>query len=93
MAELCRPENLPNRLFISGYAKSSKEEYWAECVAAFSVPESRKILREMDPAICKIITEVILQSETTFSAVLSEQLLDLQAALRVGGEFTEDLIS
>ena len=91
-SELCRPENLPNRLFISGYAKSSKEEYWAECVAAFSVPESRAILRQMDPGICKIITEVILQSETTFSAVLSEQLLDLQAALRVGGEFGEELV-
>jgi hypothetical protein len=91
--ELCRPENLPNRLFISGYAKSSKEEYWAECVAAFSVPESRAILRQMDPGICKILAEVIHQSESTFSHVLSEQLLDLQAALRVGGEFGEDIIS
>jgi len=92
-SELCRPENLPNRLFISGYAKSSKEEYWAECVAAFSVPESRTLLRQMDPGICKIITEVIYQSETTFSPVLSEQLLDLQAALRVGAEFREDMLS
>ncbi len=91
--ELCRPENLPHRLFISGYSKSSKEEYWAECVAAFSVPESRTILRQMDPGICKILTEVIYNSEATFSHVLSEQLLDLQTALRVGGEFNEDLLS
>jgi hypothetical protein len=92
-SELCRPENLPMRLFISGYAKSSKEEYWAECVAAFSVPESRNILRQMDPGICKILTEVIYNSEATFGHNLGEQLLDLQTALKVGGEFTEDLLA
>jgi len=92
-SELCRPENLPNRMFISGYAKSSKEEYWAESVAAFSVPESRTILRQMDAGICKILTEVIHQSEATFSPILSEQLLDLQAGLKIGGEFSEDIVA
>jgi hypothetical protein len=91
--ELCRPENLPNRLFISGYAKSSKEEYWAECVAAFSVPESRNVLRQMDPGICKILTEVIYNSEATMSHVYTDQLMDLQTALKVGGEFTEGMLS
>ena len=92
-SELLRPEYVMSRMFISGYAKSSKEEYWAECVAAFSIPESRKILQEMDPAVCKLLTEVIYHPETMLALVFREQILDLQASLRAGGEFGEDLLN
>lgn len=86
-SELLRPEYLPNRMFISGYAKSSIYEYFAESVAAFSVAESRKTLREMDPAIHKLLTDLIYQPETAIAATLSEQVLDLQSSLKMGGEF------
>jgi hypothetical protein len=92
-SELLRPEYVPNRMFVSGYAKASKFEYWAESVAAFSVPEGRRLLRELDPAIHKILTEVVFHPETAFTAVLSESILDLQSSLRVGGEFKEDLLN
>ena len=92
-SELLRPEYVPNRMFVSGYAKASKFEYWAESVAAFSVPEGRRLLRELDPGIHKILTEIVFHPETAFTAVLSESILDLQASLRTGGEFKEDLLN
>ncbi len=92
-SEICRPEYVPNRMFVSGYAKASKFEYWAESVAAFSVPESRKLLKELDPAIHKILMEVVQHPETAFTPVLTEPILDLQASLRLGGELKEDLLT
>lgn len=92
-SELLRPENVMSRLFISGYSATSKEEYWAEAVAAFSVPESRKILNDMDPAICQILTEILYHPEQHLSAVLVEPILDLQASLRAGKALPEDLLT
>lgn len=92
-SELVRQEAVLSRNFISGYARSSKEEYWAESVAAYSIAESRKTLQELDPGICQILKEIILHPEEHFSPVLVESLLDLQASLRMGNAFPEDLLS
>lgn len=92
-SELLRPEHVLNRLFISGYSSSSKEEYWAEAVAAFSVPEARRILNEMDPAICKILTEIIYHPELHMSPVLVEPILDLQSSLRAAHILPDDLVA
>jgi hypothetical protein len=87
-SELLRPEYLPNRMFISGYAKSSLYEYFAESVAAFSVAHARGVLKQMDPGMHKLLTDVIFQPETAVTGTLCEQVLDLQSSLRMGGEFT-----
>lgn len=86
-SELLRPEYVPNRMFISGYAKASVYEYFAESVAAFSVPDSRRVLKEMDPGMHKLLTDVIYQPETGITGTLCEQVLDLQSSLRMGGGF------
>lgn len=92
-SEILRPEYVPNRMFVSGYAKASKFEYWAESVAAFSVPEGRRLLRELDPAIHKMLTEIVKHPESAFTPILTEPLLDLQSSLRLGGELKEDLLN
>jgi hypothetical protein len=92
-SEILRPEYVPNRMFVSGYAKASKFEYWAESVAAFSVPEGRRLLRELDPAIHKMLTEIVRHPESAFTPILTEPLLDLQSSLRLGGELKEDLLN
>lgn len=91
-SELVHADQVMHREFISGYAKASVFEYWAESVAAFSFKESRKLLRQLDPGICSILEQVVFTPEKVMSAVLCEQILNLQASLRFGGEFGKYLL-
>jgi hypothetical protein len=80
-------------VFISGYARTSMHEYWAECVAAFSVKESREMLRNMDPAVYQILHDVVFSPEKTLSPLHEQDALKLQTSLRVGGHLTDDLLA
>jgi hypothetical protein len=82
-----------DRHFVSGYAKTSKYEYWAESLAAFSVQESRKVLKELDPAMHELLTGLVLRPTSVLRVVLHETILALQASLRLGGEFDDDILS
>jgi hypothetical protein len=90
--ELLMPQQLEQRHFISGYAKSSAHEYWAECLAAFSLKETRGYLKELDPVMYGIMLNLVKEPTQVFSRVLHETLLALQASLRFGGEFSEELL-
>ncbi|HEY9678564.1 MAG TPA: hypothetical protein V6C76_11175 [Drouetiella sp.] len=91
-SELLTPQQVPQRMFISGYARSSKHEYWAECVAAFSVKDSREFLKKLDPEIYEILREVILSPEQVMRRVFYDNLMELQSSLRVGNELTDSLL-
>ncbi len=90
-SELLMPQQLEQRHFISGYAKASAHEYWAESLAAFSLKETRDYLKEVDPVIYQIMVSLIKNPTAVFSRVLHETLIGLQASLRLGGEFTDEL--
>ncbi len=92
-SEFLRIDQLDQRHFISGYAMQSVEEYWAECLAAFSVKETRAQLKILDPVTHQILSDLVLHPGTVLSRVLHETILALQASLRLGGEFTEDILS
>lgn len=92
-SELLRLNQFERRHFISGYAKSDVKEYWAESFAAFSIKETRAILKELDPAICEILHKIIFEPTAVFSRVLHETIIALQASLKFGGEFSEDILS
>jgi len=92
LSELLLPQQVPQRVFVSGYARSSKHEYWAECVAAFSVPDSRDYLRQTDPAVHEILSDVVLNPEKVLRRVFYDSTLDLQASLRMGGELRADIL-
>jgi len=49
------PQHIYDRVFISGYARVSVHEYWAESAAAFAVKESRDILKKIDPEIHELL--------------------------------------
>jgi len=91
-SELLPQEKIFERVFISGYARQSKFEYWAECVAAFSVKESREALKRIDPEIHEILRELVLSPDKMVRAVFVDTIADLQASLRVGNEFSDDLL-
>jgi hypothetical protein len=92
-SELLRYDQLDNRHFVSGYAKSSMHEYWAECVAAFAVKESRQALKEIDPEMHELLTNLVLHPNSMLRIVLHETIAALQASLRLGGEFDDELLS
>ena len=92
-AEVLTPQQVHQRVFISGYARTSMHEYWAECVAAFSVKDSRKMLKELDPGAYAILRDVVTNPAKMIRPVFREQIMDLQTSLRIGGEYTEDLIA
>lgn len=93
LAELLLTHQIEERVYISGYARSSMHEYWAECVAAFSVKESRDMLKQMDPAVYQILHDVLFSPEKTLSPKFEESSLKLQTSLRVGGHLTDDILS
>ncbi len=93
LSELIQPHQIEQRIFISGYARSSFNEYWAECVAAFAIKESRTLLKQCDLEIHEILKEVVMKPEQTLSALAHEHMLNLQTSLRVGGEFPDDLLN
>lgn len=91
-SEVLPPQQVHERVFISGYARSSMHEYWAECAAAFSVKESRQLLKEMDPGIYEILRDVILNPDKMVRPVFHDTILDLQSSLRVGGELMDGIL-
>jgi hypothetical protein len=91
-SELLMTHQVDQRHFISGYAKTSMHEYWAEAVAAFSVKETREILRKFDPAVHQFLTDIVLRPTTMLRVVLHETITALQASLRVGEEYRDDLL-
>jgi hypothetical protein len=93
LAELLESSQVSNRHFISGYARASYHEYWAECLAVFSVKEGRDKLKIIDPAIHELLRELILAPQNLIRRVFHDSVMDLQASLRVGGEFHDDLLN
>ena len=81
-----KQHEVSKRLFISGYARFSSHEYFAESVAAFSIEESRRYLKEHDPRLYQIIESLFYEPEKVIRPVLKDQLHSLQASLRMGGE-------
>ena len=92
LSELVQPHAIEERVFVSGYARTSWHEYWAECVAAFAVKESRDTLKQRDPEVHQLLLDVVQRPETVLSPMLQENILNLQTSLRVGGELRDDLL-
>ncbi|MBX9688416.1 MAG: hypothetical protein K2X27_17030 [Candidatus Obscuribacterales bacterium] len=92
-SELIQPQQVDERIFVSGYARTSWHEYFAECVAAFALKESRDMLKQIDPEIHELLLDVLLKPEKVVSTLLQEGMLNLQASLRVGGELPDDILS
>ena len=92
VSELLMPQQVGQRCFISGYARTSMHEYWAECAAAFSIKESRAVLRQLDPAMYELLDELVFNPDRMLRPVFVETIIDLQASLRVGEELQDDLL-
>ena len=93
MSELLEPPQVYNRVFISGYSRSSKHEYWAECLAAFSVKDGREKLKEIDPPIYQLLCQLVQSPQDLIRRVFTDTITDLQASLRMGGEMKDDLLN
>lgn len=92
-SELLLTQQVNERIFISGYSRQSMHEYWAEATAAFSVKESREILRQCDPGVHDLLHEVVFLPEKNLSPRFEKDILKLQTSLRVGGELSDDILA
>ena len=90
--ELLKPQDVARRHFISGYAATSMHEYWAESVAAFSIKDSRAMLKQYDPALHQILTDIILRPKNVLRRTFHETIQDLQLGLRLTGELKDELL-
>lgn len=77
-AELLTSGAVYTRRFISGYAAVTELEYWAECIAAFSINETQGELRRIDQAMFDSIQELVHAPENHLQPEWAEQI----AALR-----------
>ena len=62
-------------------------------MAAYAIKESRDTLKQCDPEIYELLTQVVLEPEKVLSPKLQDAMLNLQASLRVGGELPENLLA
>ena len=92
MAELLRPQEVAQRHFISGYGRTNMHEYWAECVAAFSIKDSRIMLKQFDPAIHQMLSDIILNPQKVLRRTFHDTIRDLQLGLKLTGELKDDLL-
>jgi hypothetical protein len=90
---MLQPSQVYNRVFISGYSRASKHEYWAECLAAFSVKDGRQKLKEVDPAAYQLLCQLVTRPQDLIRRVFTDTILDLQDSLRMGGEMREDVLN
>ena len=86
------PQQLEQRHFISGYAKASVHEYWAECLAAFSLQETRAYLKEIDRPIYDIMVKLV-KVQLKYFRVFHDTMTGLQASLRFGNELTDEFFN
>jgi hypothetical protein len=92
LSELVRPEQVHDRIYISGYSRTSMHEYFAEATAAFSVKESRDLLKVHDPGIWEVLRGVVQEPDLTLTPRHVDKILELQCSLRVGGVLADDLL-
>jgi hypothetical protein len=92
LSELVEPHLVEERHFVSGYAHTSRHEYFAECVAAFAIKESRDALKKVDPELYELLMNVTLHPEKVMSTLEGkrENILNLQTSLRLGGELIDE---
>lgn len=93
LPELIQPQQLEERVFISGYAGTTWNEYFAESVGAFAVKEGRETLKHQDPEMYQFLMKVVFEPEKMLSKTLEKYALDLQTSLRVGGELQDNLLN
>lgn len=91
--EMIEMQQIRERCFVSGYSRTSMHEYWAEALAAFSMPASRLELKTIDPGIHALLTELVFSPETLLSPQHQELSQRLQTSLRAGGELSDDLLA
>ncbi len=91
-SEILTREQIQSRVFYSGYAKESHQEFFAETIAAFSVTKTREDLKFFDRELYDFICQIILDSPKMLSTVLTEQITDLQLSLRLADVYKENLI-
>lgn len=92
-SEMLQPSQVYNRVFISGYSRASKHEYWAECLAAFSVKDGREKLKEIDPGVHQLLCQLVTKPQDLIRRVFTDTVIDLQDSLRMGGEMKDDLLN
>jgi hypothetical protein len=91
-SELLLMQQIPQRIFLSGYGRSSENEYWAEAVAAFSIPESRMQLKEIDLPMFQLIVQLLKEPENMVRPTFADKIMELRTSLKIGGELTSDLL-
>lgn len=92
LSELVTIQQIEQRVFLSGYSRTSWHEYWAEAVAAFSVRHSREMLKEFDPGVYDILNGIVFNPEKSLSPRHQEMIRELQTSLRMGGELVDDIL-
>ncbi len=77
-SEFVNQQHISHRVFISGSARRSAEDYWKDSVAAFSLKSSREELMWIDPDVYKLLYDFALSPE----AGLQSESLELYGAIR-----------
>jgi hypothetical protein len=90
--ELLTPIQVAQRHFISGHARVSTNEYWAECITAFSKKDSRDILSTFDSEIHKALTDLVLYPERYLATPWNQSVIEIRAARGIDSTTIESFL-
>lgn len=91
-AEQVPEDKLDERVFITGYARTCPDEYWAESSVAFSFKESRQKLKAIDPEIYQVLSDLIYSPTGRIHPDWQEAVLASQSEQRASGVLTDGLL-
>ncbi|HEY9792642.1 MAG TPA: hypothetical protein V6D22_19735 [Candidatus Obscuribacterales bacterium] len=91
-AELVTEVQLIERVFLSGYSRSSPEEYFAESLAAFSIKSSREKLKAIDAEIFELMHRLVFEANEMLDSKWHEQIARSQAERKRRQELTDTLL-
>jgi hypothetical protein len=91
--ELLTAEQIDLRLYISGHAATSVEEYWAESFGVFSFKAGRQQLEKHDPEIFAFLHSLVFEPEKIVQPGCKEILMIKRSQRSATHELTSELLA
>jgi hypothetical protein len=91
-SELVTADQVNERVFLTGYSRSSPEEYFAESFAAFSMKSSREKLKAIDAEIFDMVRGLVYSPNELLHSDWTEEVARSQAERKQRQELTDTLV-
>jgi hypothetical protein len=90
--ELLKPQEMPERHFVSSWARTDLAQYWAESFACFGRKDSKSMLEKIDAAMYSALREFFLHPENYMCSSCASSILEIRSANAISAETVNELL-